>query len=101
MQEEHAHDVAAGDDVVGRILELEPWRAGNSGRPSICIPSVRIRTGKTSNYLSRGGDRAGSERRVSPIIGKAVPLLPEANVHLVNLQKLFAARAGLNTKTDF
>jgi hypothetical protein len=112
MQEEqdikYAHDLAAGDDVVdsslNRILELEPWRAGSSGRPSICIPSVRIRTGKTSNGLSVGGVGrvvACSERRVSPIIGKAVPLLPEANVHLANLQKLFAARAGLNAKTDF
>jgi len=55
MKEEHSHERASGDDVVERMLELEPWKAaagtGNSSnrhmdsqiinsRPSICIPSV-------------------------------------------------------------
>jgi hypothetical protein len=66
MKEEHSHERASGDDVIERILELEPWKAaagtGNSSRPSICIPSVRIRTGKTSNHLSLAGvDRVYSE----------------------------------------
>lgn len=63
MKEEHTHEHASGDEVVERMLELEPWKesAGNGksnlimNSPSICIPSVRIRTGKTSNHLSLAG----------------------------------------------
>ena len=92
--------------MVERVLELEPWKAaagtGNSNRPSICVPSVRIRTGKTSDHLNLAGvDRVCSKKHISPINVRPVALLPETNIHLINLEKVFISRDDLNAERDF